>query len=331
MIPSFVRGPIANVFTCFNQDLTIDEAGQRNFIDFLKESNCISAYFVRSGMGQMYAYQYDEVKQMAKLACDHIGAQAPVLVGTSGIWDHNYDKRPDAATFTREACELSKYAEDCGAAGVVHTMPEAIVPKAGETIADVTMRYFETVCASVKIPVFLYQPPVTKKEYCVTIDLIRKLADIPNAAAIKVSSDSAQILLDLNWAIRGKDFAYIQGNECAFYTALGMGAKAVIGQGCCVNPSVLVALQDRFEKGDFAGAMDAQRSINYLVETSVCTVEWLKRYATEKGFPMQPYARDMANNPYYTHPAPLTDDQYKGYKVILEAELEKYASGVAAN
>jgi dihydrodipicolinate synthase/N-acetylneuraminate lyase len=330
MVPPFVRGPIANVFTCFNEDLSIDPNGQRAFLDFLAQSNSVSAYFVRSGMGQMYAYDAEDTRIMAKLACDHLRGKAPVLVGSAGIWDHNYDRRPDPTVFTREAVELSKFAEQQGAAGVVHTLPEAIVPAAGVTIADVTLRYFEAVCSAVKIPVFMYQPPVTAKEYRVTVDSLPRLGELPNAAAIKVSTTDVEYLLDLTWSIRDKDFAMIPGSECAYYSALGMGLKGVIGQGCCVNPSILLEELLRFERGDLEGAMDAQRSVNYLVQTSVCTVEFLKRYAAEKGFPVKPFARPMLNNPYFTDPKPITEQQYTAYKQILETELEKY-SRVGAN
>ena len=111
------RGVIANVFTVFNDDLSIDDDGQRRFLDALVATRSNSAYFVRSGMVQMYTFDLDDVKQMARTACGHIGADAPVLVGAAGIWDRNRDKRPDPEKFTLEAIELSQYAEELGAAG----------------------------------------------------------------------------------------------------------------------------------------------------------------------------------------------------------------------
>jgi len=68
------------------------------------------------------------------------------------------------------------------------------------------------------------------------------------------------------------------------------------------------------------------------VQTSVCTVEFLKRYAAERGFPVKPFARPMLDNPYFTDPNPITGPQYQSYKRILESELEKYSRvGVSAN
>jgi dihydrodipicolinate synthase/N-acetylneuraminate lyase len=324
MIPSYVYGPIANVFTAWQADGRFDPAGQRNTLDFLARSGAVSAYFVRSGMGQMYAYELEDVKAMATLACTHMRGRGPVLVGTAGIWDRNFDRRPDPALFTRQAVELSRFAEDQGADGVVHTMPEAIAPGDGETCADVTLRYFETVCAAVRVPVFIYQPPATRPEYCVTMDLAARLADMPAVMGMKVSTDDAAYVFDICYAVAGKDFAFISGSERAFLAGLYCGSRACIGQGSSVNPVIIRAIQQRYDAGDRHGAIEAQHSVNMLCRESKAPVEFLKRYATEKGLPVPPYHRPMPTNPAYGMPDPLTDDQYRYFKRVLEAELAKY-------
>ncbi len=326
MIPEYVRGPIAPVFTAFHEDGRFDPEGQRAFLDFLHQSGAISAYFVRSGMGQMYAFDYDDVKQMADTACGHLRDKAPVLVGATGIWDRNLDRRPDPKTFLEQAIELSKYAEGAGAAGVVHTLPEAIEPGPGETHADVILRYFEAIDRAVSVPIFIYQPPGTLPEYRVTVELAQRLADIPHVMGMKASTPDAAYILDITWATRDKDFGYIVGHEGAYYAGLHMGAHAVIGQGCCVNPQIVVAVEDRFRANDMIGAMDAQRSVNLLCEKSEKTQEFLKRYAAEQGFAVKPYGRSMKYNPYggNVDETPLTREQYESYKALLESELAKY-------
>jgi dihydrodipicolinate synthase/N-acetylneuraminate lyase len=101
---------------------------------------------------------------------------------------------------------------------------------------------------------------------------------------------------------------------------------AVIGQGACVNPKILKAVQDRYDAGDIDGAIDAQRSTNLLVETSVHSVEFLKRYATENGHPVKPYRRPSYSMAYGANATPnLPDSEYERYKAILEKELAKYS------
>lgn len=324
MIPKYVHGPISNVFTAWNAEKQFDEQGQRNLLDYLAQSGCISAYFVRSGMGQMYAFAFDEVKRMAALACEHLRNVGPVLVGSAGEWDRDYDKRPDPKVFLAQSIELGKYAVDQGAAGVVYTMPEAILPTGNQTFADVVLSYFEAIDKAINMPIFLYQPPKTRPEYCVTMDTAARLADLPNVMGIKISTDDVRYTLNICCAIADKDFAFIAGSETSFLGNLYAGAVACIGQGCTINPAIICAVQDRFDAGDRMGAIAAQRSVNMLCEESESPVAFLKRYATEKGYPVPLEHREMTS-PMYEPPRPLTDAHYAAFKRILEAEMEKYA------
>ncbi|GMW01953.1 MAG: hypothetical protein AMXMBFR84_30890 [Candidatus Hydrogenedentota bacterium] len=326
-VPEYVHGCISNVFTMWDTDGRFHEAGQRRFLDYLVDTGSITSFFVRSGMGQMYAYEYDDVVAMARTACTHLAGKAPVIVGTAGVWNGNYDRRPDAKTFVDQGIALGKMAMEAGAAGVVHTMPEAILPNAGESYGDLICRYFETICgAAPDVPVLAYQPPRTIPEYRVDMKIIARLAEIPNMVAMKVSTADAQYLFNLCHAISGKDFAFIAGNENAFYAALYAGASACIGQGCTINAPVVRAIQDRFEAGDHEGALAAQWSTNHLCNEARCPVEFFKRYVTEKGYPVPVYARVDKNNPYAESPVPITQEQYDHFKCVLETEMAKYES-----
>jgi dihydrodipicolinate synthase/N-acetylneuraminate lyase len=265
---------------------------------------------------------------MAETACKHMAdhgsvGKGAVLVGSSGMWDRDFAKKPDPEVFIRQGIELSQYAESVGAAGVVHTMPEALDPKAGETYADVILRYFETIQACVKVPVLIYQPPGTDERYRADAALIGRLADLPNIKGMKVSTSDAEYIFNLTYAVAGKDFGFICGCETAFLAALVTGARAVIGQGAAVNPQVLKAVQDCYDKGDLAGAIEAQHISNVLVEKSKNTIEFFKQYATEKGYPVKPFARAGAHL-YGTVASSLSQEDYEKYKGILEAALAKY-------
>ena len=325
--PDFVHGAIAPVFSSFNEDGSFNEAGQRNFLDFLLERGGVSAFFVRSGMGQMYTFSYEDVQAMAHTACGHLQGKAPILVGTSGVWDRNRQRRPDPAVFTRQAVELSAFAEQAGSTAVVHTIPEAIAPKDGQTVADVVLEYFDTVSRAVTCPIFIYQPPGTAEEYQVTVDLVQALADMPRLAGIKASTNDAQYIHDIAWAVHDRPFAVISGAETAFLAGLASGTKAVIGQGSTVNPQILAAIQDRFEAGDLQGAREAQWATNYLVEESSNATEFMKRYATENGFEVPPHSRHESTATYgKARPPALTTEEYDRFKTLLETELARYVT-----
>lgn len=324
MIPAFVRGTIAPVFTAFHEDGHLDDEGQRSILRYLDDGKEVSACFVRSGMGQMFTFSYEEVKQIAKVSCELLAGRTPVLVGTTGIWDRNRDKRPDPKVFVQQAVELSKFAEQVGASGVVHTIPEAILPGPGETIADVILRYFERVCDAVTIPVFIYQSPGTDEKYCLSPELASQVADMPKIKGMKASTANAEYIFDITYAVAGKDFGFISGNECGFLAGLVSGSRAVIGQGATVNPRILNEIQNRYEKGDIKGAIEAQHSTNILVQRSRNTTEFFKRYITEKGYPIKPFARQAGPNLYAIDQPSLPQAEYDAYKQLLESELAKF-------
>ena len=305
------------MFTAFHADGSIDEAGQRNLLDFLLERGGISAYFLRCGMGQMYAYEEDDVHQMIKLAAEHLKGRAPLMLGCSGIWDRNYERRPERAVYTAQAIAFSRAAEEHGADAVVVTIPEGIAPEGEETPHDVVLRYVEAVAQSVSIPVFLYQPPKTDPAYCVDGRLLSKLASIPHVNGIKVSSADAGYFVEIGEALEGSDMALVCGNENAYYAALMAGAKGAIGQGTTLNPHLINAVAEAYMQGDLVGALEAQRKVNLLCRESVNPVGFFLRYAREHGYAIEDHARPE-RNPYASNRPPLSDAEYQRFKAIFE-------------
>lgn len=326
MLPEFVEGPIANVFTAFNQDLTLDETGQRAILDALIATEAVSAYFVRSGMGQYYSFAVDDVRRITEVACRHLDGIAPVIVGCSGEWDRRRDRRVDPARFTAEGVALSQYAQECGAAAVVHTLPEAMALEPGLSAHDATLAYLAAIGAATSLPIFLYQPPNTDPDFCVSAETLPAIADVPGVTGIKVSTADAGYILDLIHAVRGKSFAFVVGNETAYYAGLAMGARACIGQGCCINPAIIRAVMTRFDAGDLQGAMDAQRAVNRLCAGTGAAVSFFKRWLAERGYPVHPYHRPVpSDHPYVGSPPPISDAEYAAFKALLEATLDEFA------
>lgn len=324
MIPDYIHGCISPVFTAFDEQGRLDDAGQRSILEYLHRTNSVSGYFVRSGMGQMFTFSYEDVKQIAKTACDCLAGRGAVLVGCSGIWDRNRDRRPDPEVFATQAIELSKFALDAGAAGVVHTIPEAILPEDGETPQDVVLRYFERLNEAVEGPILIYQSPGTDERYLLSPELAEKIASLPHVAGMKASTDNAQYIFNITYAVRDQDFGYIVGHEAAFLAGLVTGAKAVIGQGTTVNPQILKAVQDRYEAGDVAGAIEAQHSTNMLLWYKLNPTEFFKRWISEQGFPVKPIARSGDASGYGVEGPTMTQEQYEGFKRLLEGEIAKY-------
>lgn len=323
-VPDYIYGSIAPTFTIFREDGSIDLDGEKRLLEYMIQQGSISAFFIRSGMGQMYTFSFDEVKQLAELACSVLKGHSAVLIGCSGIWDRNYDRRPLQEQYISEAILLSRYAEDIGADGIVHTIPEALLPRGKETISDVIYMYFETVCNAVQIPVLFYQPPGTRPEYCLTPEILKKLACLDTLVGGKVSSSDGAYLFNLARAVRNEEFSLIVGNETVFYAGLLLGCRACIGQGTSLNPQIIRAMVEYYDDGDMEACLQAQEDVNLLVRTCPNATEFFKRYITEKGFPVSEYSRVLENNPYFEQRQPLSKQEYEAFKKIYEEVLSRY-------
>ena len=323
-VPKFVEGAIAPTFTVFKENGSLDDVGQRHFMDFLLKMDAISAFFIRSGMGLMYTFSMEDVRQITRNICSHLDKVATVLVGCNGIWDRNYDHRPDPYLFIEQSVELGNYALELGAAGVVYTVPEALTPHPGETVQGLIERFFRTLCERVKGPIFVYQPPQTQKEYEMTPATLGRLAAIRNFVGGKFSTADGFYTYELIRAIRGKTFGYIVGNETMYYSGLALGARACIGQGAALNPQIIKAELERFRSGNYGGILRAQDAINTLVSQNINAVDFLKMYASEKGFEVPLYTRSQRSNPYMSDPEPITRETYVNFKEIYETELLPY-------
>jgi len=315
---------MAPTFTVFKENGSLDPDGQIKLLEYMINKGAISAFFIRSGMGQMYAFSFEEVKQLAEIACKVVKGYSAVLIGCSGIWDRNYDRRPSRKKYTQEAIELSRFAEGIGADGAVLTIPEALLPEGNETIADLIYDYFETVCSAVNIPVLFYQPPGTRPEYCLTPELLKKLSKIDNLVAGKVSIADGGYLFDLARVVRNENFSLIVGNETIFYAGLMLGCRACIGQGTTLNPQIIHAMVKRYESGDLEGCMQAQEDVNILVRKCPNAVEFFKRYITEQGYPVSEFPRTIENNPYFENRERLSMQEYEAFKHIYESILARY-------
>lgn len=323
-VPKFMQGAIAPTFTVFKEDGTLDDAGQRRFLDFLLQMDAINAFFIRSGMGLMYTFSMEDTKQIARNVCSHLKGTAPVLVGCSGIWDRNYDKLPDPELYIEQGVELGNFACEIDAAGAVYTVPEGLLPYSGETEQQMIERYFITICERVPGPVLVYQPPGTRKNYEIAPETLGRLASIKNFVGGKFSTMDGYYTYELIRATREKSFSYITGCEMMFYVGLYLGARACIGQGAILNPQILNAMLERYRSGNYSGVISAEDSINTLVQNITNPIDFLKMYATEKGFDTPLYTRSQASNPYMQDRAPITKEEYDRFKAVYEMELIPY-------
>jgi len=324
--PAFLHGVIAPMFTPCHPDHTLDEAGIRSWTDYLVGTGAVTTLFPRCGLGRMYAFAYDEVKRIIDVVIDQAADRVPVMPGTMGVWGRDPARRPDPAAFTRQSIELSQYAEKKGATAVVLVLPAALPPQEGVPLEETIFAYFRAVASEISLPIVMYQPPGLPEEYGMTPSLLRRLLSVRTIAGMKYSTGNMVAFTRLAMVAEDADFAFIAGDEAAFFFAITLGATAVIGQGCDINPETLRAVYDRMMAQDIVGAREAHYDSIRALEAAEgidCVIAGLT-YAARKGAKVQPYTK-VAGSPYRA-PADRTipQDRMDTFEAVIDTLRARY-------
>ncbi|HRS94657.1 MAG TPA: dihydrodipicolinate synthase family protein [Candidatus Latescibacteria bacterium] len=325
-IPAYLHGVITPMFTPCNSDGSLDEKGIRAFVDYLIGTGCITTLFARSGLGRMYSFSYEDVKWFADVVLDQAAGRIPVMIGTTGIWGRDFHHRPGNEIFTRQSIELSQYVQKKGAVAAVLVLPMALQPEEGRPLADTIFAYYEAVAREVDLPIILYQQPGLLEEYCMTPPLLERLLTIKNIAGMKYSTGDMVKFSELTMVARNTDFAFIAGDELAFFFAMMLGASGVIGQGCDVNPETLRAVYDRMMARDFAGALEAHYDCiraGQISEGYDCVISGF-RYVAGKGVRVQPFTRGHGVSDYQVQQPVVPDDWMASFSREMDALRRKY-------
>jgi len=174
-------------------------------------------YYIQNGVhgvvacgstGEFAALSLEEQKKVMKTVVDKVNGRVPVIAGT-------------AACSTKRVIELTKYAKDVGADGVMIAPPFYSKPKENELY-----EHYKSVAEAVDLTIMLYNNPWTSK-----IDMqpafVAKLGELNTIRYVKESSsDITRIWRILNLT-KGKMTVFCGADNLALESFL-MGAKGWI-------------------------------------------------------------------------------------------------------
>ena len=150
------KGVFPPIITVFNKDESINIESFKEHVDWLIE-NGADGIIVGGSTGEFFNMTLEERKKMIDITIDHVNGRVPVLAGT-------------ADCSTRMTIELSKYAEDAGADGVLIVPPYYYKPNDIEIY-----EHYKAISRAIDIPIMLYNNPGASKVY-VNPDLLVKMA-----------------------------------------------------------------------------------------------------------------------------------------------------------
>lgn len=238
-----IRGVIPAMVTPMTPSGDPDEAGIRSHVRFLLGEG-VNGLFTLGSSGEFSHLTLQDRALVIRTIADEVGGRIPVVAGAS-------------ESGTRQALQMLDIAAREGADVAVVLPTYYMVP----TEADV-IRHYEIVLDRSPIPVLLYNNPASSRT-TLSVNLVRDLAEHPNAAGIKDSTgDFAAVRQLIRYFREHPRFRVIQGHEGHVAMSFFLGAHA--GQLGLANvvPSLFVEIYGAATRGDLDLALLLQSRVD---------------------------------------------------------------------
>ena len=220
-----IRGIIPVLPTPFTKDDEINYEVYGQLLDYVIE-NGVHAVVVAGTTGEYSTMTYGERKQLMKYAIEYVNGRVPVIFGT---YAHGSMKK---------TMELTAYASELGAYGVLVTTPYYLAPD-----RKGMYNFYKTLAeANPDLGILIYNVPACTG-VALDVDQIAEMAKIPNIVSIKDTTDlihSAKLIK----ATEGLNFTVATGEENLILADLCIGGSGGIGIISALIPREIVRIYD---------------------------------------------------------------------------------------
>lgn len=296
-IPEFLTGVITPMYMPCLDEKALDEKGFRNMVDFFKETGSIRTLFPRCGLGKMYTYTPEDVKQVIDIVSSQNAGELYFMPGTAGYYTNDPSDKPDPEVYTQQSLELSLYAQEHGADAVVLVIPSALAVLPRQSIGDVIYNYYAKMNDALDIPIIMYHPSGLEKSFQITPEILARVSRLDKIWGMKYSSNDMNAFTELSIAVEEANFSLFAGSEMVYLYVLMLGGLGVIGQGADNVPEILNTVYESFMEGDYQKARLAQLDVNRTVYCAVGTNMSVfgLHYLKHRGVELNAYARRENN------------------------------------
>lgn len=225
-----------------------------NGVDFKKLGELIEyhienktdALIVCGTTGESTTMSDEEQFAVIDFAVKKVNKRIPVIAGTG-------------SNNTMHSVYLSQEAEKLGVDGLL-----VITPYYNKTNQRGLKLHFETIAASTKLPIILYNVP-GRTGVNIKPSVIAELAKIENIVAVKeASGDIAQVAEIARLVPEG--FAIYSGNDDSILPLLSLGGVGVISVVANICPKETHDLVEKFLDGDVKGSRELQLGMKSLID-----------------------------------------------------------------
>ena len=253
-----LTGSLVAIVTPMLEDGSLDFARYKSLIDWhIAEGT--QGIVVVGTTGESPTVDFDEHKQLIRLAVEHTAGRVPVIAGTG-------------ANSTAEAIELSESAKQSGAQYSL-----SVVPYYNKPTQEGMYRHFRAIAEAVDLPLILYNVP-GRTVADLQNDTVLRLAEVANIVGIKDATASLERGSDL-LRRAPKDFAVYSGEDSTGLPLMLMGGHGVISVTANVAPRLMQEMCAAALSGDIARAREANNRLlglhtKLFVEGNPIPVKW---------------------------------------------------------
>ena len=241
-------GTLTALVTPF-RDGGVDEEALRGLVDTQIDAG-IDGLVPCGSTGESATLSHAEHGQVVEIVLAAARGRVPVVAGTG-------------SNNTQEAIDLTRHAQEAGAAGALLISPYYNKPTQEGIIA-----HYEAVASETRFPLVVYNIP-GRTASNILPETVRRLAENPYVVGIKEASGDLEQMSQVI-ASCPDDFDVLSGDDAMTLPLLAIGGQGVISTTSNVAPANVAGLVQRFLDGDVAGAQAAHRQLLPLFDVLFC-------------------------------------------------------------
>ena len=217
----------------------------KKLIEFQIE-NEVDAIIVCGTTGEASTMTTEEKKETIKFAIDIIAKRTKVIVGTG-------------SNNTKTAIEMSKFAEEAGADGIL-----VVTPYYNKTTQQGLIAHYTEIAKSIKLPIIMYSVP-GRTGVNIAPETCKELAKIENIVAIKEASGNISQVAKIA-SLCQDDLAIYSGNDDQIIPVLSLGGKGVISVLSNIMPKYTHDMTKKYLEGNVEQATKMQLDVIDLID-----------------------------------------------------------------
>jgi 4-hydroxy-tetrahydrodipicolinate synthase len=209
--------------------------------------------------GESPTVDFDEHKELIRLAVQHSRGRIPIIAGTGG-------------NSTAEAIELTESAKQAGATACL-----SVVPYYNKPTQEGMVRHFRKIAETVDLPMILYNVPA-RTVADLQNDTVMRLAEVPGIIGIKDATASIERGTDLIKRAP-RNFAIYSGEDATAAAIILLGGHGVISVTANVAPKAMHQMCAAALVGDVKKAREINLKLlplhqRLFVEANPIPVKW---------------------------------------------------------